>query len=298
MPERRGFGMRGIGWWPTIAAWWMGMAFFIAFVLAVTVLGVFGTGDRGTELALRATARWSFLLFWPAYVGSAMARVFGPSFDRLARRGREFGLAFASAQFVHVGLVLWLYYIATGPGGAMVFFWVGILSTYLLALFSLPQLRDALGPRIWRMVCTIVLEYIALAFAADFILARLQTDGLSEFPLTYLPFVLMLVGGASLRIAAFWDRKLQQLRGSLSLRVHALPKVSDFGGMFGETTKLAWLLLIFVGVIFVSLSLDGALWGLFDAALVLYGPSIALFVAYILLKLAVRRVKFVGSQIK
>ena len=51
----------------------MAAGFLIAFVLAAVVLAIFGAGDRGTEIALRATARWSFLLFWLAYAGSAIA---------------------------------------------------------------------------------------------------------------------------------------------------------------------------------------------------------------------------------
>jgi hypothetical protein len=94
----------------------------------------------------------------------------------------------------------------------MVFFWVGILCTYLLALFSVPRLRDTLGPRLWWIFSTIALEYIALVFAVDLILGPLQAGGFGKYPLTYLPFALMLVGGAGLRVAAFSDRKLRHLR--------------------------------------------------------------------------------------
>jgi hypothetical protein len=87
-PERRGFVV------------WMGAAFLIAFAFAAIVLAIFGAGDRGTELALRVTARWSFLLFWLAYCGGAIAWLCGPGLAGLARRGRELGLAFASAQLV------------------------------------------------------------------------------------------------------------------------------------------------------------------------------------------------------
>jgi hypothetical protein len=82
-------------------------------------------------------------------------------------------------------------------------FWIGVLCTYLLALFSLPRLHDLLKPRLWRTFRAIALEYIALVFAADFILAPLQAGGLGKYPLTYLPFALMLVAGAGLRVAAF-----------------------------------------------------------------------------------------------
>jgi hypothetical protein len=217
----------------------MGAGFVIALALTAIVFSIFGAGNRGTVLALRATARWSLLLFWLAYAGGAMAALCGPRLDGLGRRGRELGLAFASAQLVHVGLVFWLFHIAAGPNGAMIFFWVGILCTYLLALFSLLRLREALGPRLWRTFRAIALEYIALAFAADFILGPLQSEGLNKYPLTYFPFALMLVVGVTLRAAAFmslyrtrlwprppvigqmtasapsdWDRRRRAMRGT------------------------------------------------------------------------------------
>jgi hypothetical protein len=58
----------------------------------------------------------------------------------------------------------------------MVFFWVGIVCTYLLALLSLPVIHDALEPRLWRIIRTVAVEYIALAFVADFILLRLPAN--------------------------------------------------------------------------------------------------------------------------
>ena len=202
-PGQRGFGVRGIAWWPISAAAWMVAAFLIALASAIAVLAIFGVGERGTVIALRVTARWSFLLFWLAYTGSATARLFGPRLAGLARRGRDFGLAFASAQVVHVSLVLWIYYLAPGSNGGMAFFWVGIFCTYLLALISLPRLHDTLGPRLWRTLRTAAIEYIALVFAADFILAPLQANGLGKYPLTYVPFALLLIGGAGLRVAAY-----------------------------------------------------------------------------------------------
>ena len=45
-------------------------------------------------------------------------------------------------------------------------------------------------------------EYIALAFAVDFILGPLQKDGFTGYPLCYLPLAVMLVAGASVRLVA------------------------------------------------------------------------------------------------
>jgi hypothetical protein len=84
---------------------WMTASFLVAAGLAATVFGAVDARDR-VGVALRVTARWSFLLFWLAYTGRAMSTLWGPPFNRLARYGREFGLAFASAHLVHVGIIL------------------------------------------------------------------------------------------------------------------------------------------------------------------------------------------------
>jgi hypothetical protein len=187
------------------AAGWMTVAFVVALALAVTVLAMSGVGETGTALALRVTARWCFVLFWPAYAGGTLAKFWGPRFAVLARHGREFGLAFAAALSVHIGLVLWLLDVAADQRTLMLFFWVGVACTIMLAAFSLPRLRDWLGLRLWRTLSEAAMQYIALVFAVDFIVDPLKASGVDRYPLSYLPFVLMLVGGAALRIAArFW----------------------------------------------------------------------------------------------
>jgi hypothetical protein len=80
----------------------------------------------------------------------------------------------------------------------------GSCSPTLLALFSLPSVHNAMGPRLWRISLVIALNYIALVFAADFIEGPLKRGGIASFPLTYLPFALMLVVGVGLRAAAFF----------------------------------------------------------------------------------------------
>jgi hypothetical protein len=192
-------------WRADSAPIWMAAAFLISLALAAIVLAKFGAGESGTTQALRVTARWCFVLFWPAYAGGALAKFCGPRFAvlarHLARHGREFGLAFAAALSVHVALVLWLIRIATDPQGAMLFFWAGVFCSYALALFSLPRLRDLLGPPLWRIGSELALQYIALVFADDFIFEPLQGGGPDKYPLSYLPFVVLLIGGVGLRLA-------------------------------------------------------------------------------------------------
>jgi hypothetical protein len=185
---------------------WMGAAFCATLASAIAVLMLEGTGQSGTGAALRLTARVSFLFFWPAYVGSALAILFGRAFNSIARRGREFGLAFASAQFVHLALVVWLAWISAPQPlreAVMPFFAIGMVWTYLLALASLDYARNTLRPNFLRVLRLIGLEYIALTFIADFIMLPKHT---LQHPVQYLPFSIMIGVGPVLRLAALTRR--------------------------------------------------------------------------------------------
>src|SRR5271167_586879 len=183
---------------------WMGAALgmALAIVLAVDLLAP----DHKLSLALRATARWSFVLFWLASVGGALATLFGARFSSVAARARDFGLAFASAHLVHLGLVAWLYYAYTGPGrSTIIIFGIAAFWTYLLALFSLKQVTAMLNPRVWKILRTIGVEYISLAFLYDFARNPFQRGILHI--IEYLPFLILAVAGPLLRLAALVKRR-------------------------------------------------------------------------------------------
>ena len=192
---------------------WMGLAFGVALALAAAVLVVFGTGENSIRVALDVTARWSFLLFWMAYTGGAIAALLGPTFAPWARRGREFGLAFASAHLVHIGLIVWLWWILGRvplQGGLLIFFAIAIIWTYLLAALSYGRLSEALGLRLWRLLMFLGLNYILLAFARDFVLGTIYSWDAHRFfwqLVNYLPFASMCIAAPLLRFAASAQRR-------------------------------------------------------------------------------------------
>jgi hypothetical protein len=184
------------------SAVWMGAAFASAVAIAIVTLVDKGVSESGIRSTLRVTARWSYLWFWLAYAGGALAVLLGSTFRRLAQRGREFGLAFASAHLVHVGLVLWLYHITQQSpltGFLLVFFGIGIFFTYLLALLSISLISRMMSPTVWRIVRTIGVEYIAIVFLYDF--ARNPTYGIRSI-VFYGPFLALAIAGPLLRLAA------------------------------------------------------------------------------------------------
>ena len=187
----------------------MASAFAVAAVLTAAVFAVFGAGERGADIALQVTARWSFLLFWPAYAGGAMAMLFGPAFQPLRRHARTFGLAFAAAQLVHIALVGWLCWIGTPPlTGTFLFFSGPLVCVYILALSSIGRLQNMLGATGWRIVRLVGMNYIAYAFVVDF--WKYPSAGRLEFITGYIPFAAMGLAGSLL----YWIGLLMPRRKS------------------------------------------------------------------------------------
>ena len=184
---------------------WMAAAFVVGLAIVLIARGVEGPGER-VSVALRATARWSFLLFWLASAGPALATLFGSRFLALARHARDFGLAFASAHLAHLGVVAWIYATSVDPPdrSSLIFFGIAVFWTYLLAILSWNHLSAKLNPRVWRAIRTLGVEYIAYAFWTDFAIHTLQ-GGIVNF-FVYSPFVILAVAGPALRLAAALKR--------------------------------------------------------------------------------------------
>jgi len=197
--------------------WWMGLAFAANAVLAAIVLAVFGVGKPGTDQALQITARFSFLLFSLAYASGGLALLIAPAAEFLRRHGRDFGLAFAAAHLVHLGLVGWLCWIGATPAmKVFVFFVPPAVVLYVLAMFSIPTLQRRLGRTQWTVLRTVGMTYIAYAFAADFISAPF--GGGTKHVLMYAPFAILSVAGPVLCALSF----------APSLRRYFLPSKSGY----------------------------------------------------------------------
>ncbi len=203
---------------------WMAAAFCAALALAVGVVAVVGPQSHGFRVALDATARLNFLLFWPAYAGGALAALFGNVFALLRDNGRNFGLAFAAALPVHLGLVACLCAAGDAPdAGTFVVFGAAAIFTYVLALLSIPRVRQTLPDRFWPPIRWLAMNYIVYAFIKDFTSHGLGgVYGAGAFDiLKYAPFAALAIIGPMLRFAA-WIKRLRRQARKLNLRKQAL----------------------------------------------------------------------------
>jgi hypothetical protein len=188
----------------------MGAAFAVALAITVAVFALRGIDNKSIRLALELTARWSFTLFWLAYAGGALATLFG--WQSLAGRGRELGLAFATAHLVHVGLVIELGIVMGRvplSGGLLLFFLIGLLFTYLLALLSFGGAK-AMGPVAWKSLRFVGMNYILIAFARDFVLPVIYPKptqyNVAHF-IAYAPFAAASIAAPLLVLAAMARRR-------------------------------------------------------------------------------------------
>ena len=185
----------------------MATAFCVA-LLIVIVIRLHAPPAHRVDAALRATARWSFVWFWLASTGGALTALFGARFRPLGQRARDFGLAYASAHVVHLGLVSWVLYNAVSPfdRSALIFFGIGVFWTYLLALLSIKRLAATVNPTLLRTLRIVGVEYISLVFLVDFNKHLFETDLYSL--VYYLPFQLLAVAGPLLRLSVVVRRWL------------------------------------------------------------------------------------------
>jgi hypothetical protein len=202
----------------------MAASFAVALAIVIAFRLAAGPGERVSG-ALGTTARWSFTLFWLATVGRALATLFGERFQALAVHARDLGLSYASAHLVHLGVVVWVYYYAIVHGtrepsqNTLIFFGIGVFWTYLIAILSFKRFAAKLNARTCRILRTIGVEYIALAFFVDFFKSPFQ-DGFAHIA-SYAPFVVLSVAGPLLRLAAAGKRLTERRRLPVSTRLES-----------------------------------------------------------------------------
>jgi hypothetical protein len=195
---------------------WIGVALGVALLATCLVLGLAGAGEKPTRLALEITARWSFLLFWFAYTGNALAQLTG--WEQVGGHGREFGLSFAAAHLVHIGLVVWLSYLLGRialTGGLLIFFLVGLFWVYLLAALSFGGVQT-IGRRAWRIIRFVGMNYILIAFGRDFVLPILHPKPAQHtvaHVVAYAPFAALSVAAPLLVLAAAASHQLKPEAG-------------------------------------------------------------------------------------
>ena len=180
----------------------------LSFALATTILIVLGTGSEGTELALRMTARLSFVWFILAFVAAPLQQLRpSPLSAWLVQRRRALGVTFGLSMAVHVGCILRLFVLYAPERPPMVTdadFFIGVPGLVLVALLtltSLDGLKRRLSPTSWRRLHVTGIWVVW----AIYFLCLVDSVGRKETNhpvLAYYAFIAVLLGALALRVVA------------------------------------------------------------------------------------------------
>jgi sulfoxide reductase heme-binding subunit YedZ len=198
--------------WPIV-----GWAAIAVGTMAALLLALYGGGEEGVRIMLRATARTSLLLFTAAFVASAAAGLWPVPLTRWMLRNRRYiGVSFAVSHFVHLLAIIAAVRIAgfrLAPAvivlgsGAYVF-------VAAMAATSFDRSAAWLGARRWNRLHTVGVYYIWLVFAISYV-PRAIFDSAA-----YAPLALLVLGSLGLRL---WARRTPRALSSASASISRLP---------------------------------------------------------------------------
>jgi methionine sulfoxide reductase heme-binding subunit len=174
-----------------------------------------GSDSAGTELALRTTARISFVWFMLAFVASPVHQLRPSRLSAwLLHRRRALGVIFGLSMSIHVGFILRLFAVHAPQRPPMVTdadFFIGIpglIMVGLLTITSLEALKQRLGATRWRRLHTTGIWVVWAIFFLCLVdsVGRKSTD---HPVLAYHAFIAVLLLGLGLRVWAARQRSLQ-----------------------------------------------------------------------------------------
>ncbi len=181
--------------------------------LASSLLLLAGSDSDATELALRTTARVSFVWFMLAFVASPLQQLWPARVSAwLFSRRRALGVIFGLSMSIHVGFILRLYVLHAPARPPMVTdadFFIGIPGLVLVALLtitSVEALKQRLGPTAWQRLHTTGIWVVW----AIFFLCLVDSVGrkTTAHPvLAYHAFIAVLLLGMGLRVVAARRRR-------------------------------------------------------------------------------------------
>lgn len=127
--------------------------------VAALVLFQLGVDNEGLRQALRATARFSLILFTLVYLAAPLHKLRPSSFSRWLMRNRTvIGLCFGLSISVHIALIVWLFadhrwVVPDGIGPAD---WLigmpGLVIVLLMVITSAQTRRRAMTARSWALL--------------------------------------------------------------------------------------------------------------------------------------------------
>jgi sulfoxide reductase heme-binding subunit YedZ len=180
----------------------------VHIAIAIALLAHAGRDVAATQLALRTTARISFVWFIAAFVAAPLTRLWpGDVSLWLARRRRALGVIFGLSMSIHVGFILLLFALHAPARPPMVTdadFLIGIPGLAMVAMMTITSLdswKRRLGDISWKRLhrTGIWVVWTIFFLCLTDSVSRKETN---HPVMAYYLFIAILIAAAALRLAA------------------------------------------------------------------------------------------------
>ncbi len=175
----------------------------IVLLVSALIFLFYGWNDASFHLAMRTTARISFLLFFIAFTASSLNRLWPAKSTQWLRRNRRYiGVSFAVSHTVHLALIITIAFAIPEPFRSEQRIAGVVLGTiaygfiFAMALTSSNRAQTWFGPGKWQALHKTGGYFILLVFTLTYV-KHLMTN-----PAFYSPFIVAVAAILGLRIVA------------------------------------------------------------------------------------------------
>ena len=189
------------GW---IIVGWVALA--LSAMLAI-IISIYGVGEEGAHVTIRATARTSFALFLTAFTATALVKLWPNGLTKRVRANRRYiGVSFGVSHAFHAVGIIALAFITSGAsiretdlsaliGGSLAYLFIAAM-----VVTSFDRTAAILGHKKWQILHTVGMYYLWMIFFFSY-------GGRAVVSIYYAPLALMLISAIALRFVASMKRR-------------------------------------------------------------------------------------------
>ena len=185
----------------------VGWAALALSAMVASVIAIYGAGEEGARVTIRATARTSFVLFLTAFTATALVRLWPGGLTKWVRANRRYiGVSFGVSHAFHAIGIAALAFITSGAslretdtaalvGGSLAYLFIAAM-----VLTSFDRTAAMLGQKKWQILHTTGMYYLWAVFFFSY-------GGRAVVSIFYSPLALLLISAIALRFVASMKRR-------------------------------------------------------------------------------------------
>ncbi len=185
----------------------VGWAALALSAMVAIIIALYGVGEEGARVTIRATARTSFALFLTAFTATALVKLWPGGLTKWVRANRRYiGVSFGVSHAFHAVGIIALAFITSGAsiretdlsaliGGSLAYLFIAAM-----VVTSFDRTAAMLGHKKWQILHTVGMYLLWMVFFFSY-------GGRAVVSIYYAPLALLLISAIALRFVASMKRR-------------------------------------------------------------------------------------------